>query len=129
MLIRGQSMQPTLEDGELIVGLTVQGSPILEHGDLITFYPAPDSRTAYVKRVIGLPGETVEAQGDLLFVNGTSDGISRMGTGTWGPIVVPPNAVFVMGDNRAVSIDSRTIGCIPLQQVCAKVIGEGVLLS
>lgn len=129
MLVRGQSMQPTLGDGTLTISLTAKLFPSLEHGDVITFHPASNSQVAYVKRIIGLPGDTIEAQNDLLFINGKSDGYSQPGTGTWGPITVPPNEVFVLGDNRAVSVDSRTIGCIPLQQICTKVIGKGVLLS
>lgn len=89
-------------------------------------YPIASSPNIYIKRIVGLPGDILEARSDLLFVNGVSDGISQTGTGTWEPITVPPNAVFVMGDNRTVSIDSRTIGCIPLQQICVKVIGKSV---
>lgn len=129
MLVCGQSMQPTLGDGTLIISYTTKHSPHLEYGDVITFHPTPDSQTAYIKRVVGLSGDIIEAQNDLLFINGKSDGYSQLGTGTWGPITVPPDAVFVLGDNRAVSVDSRTIGCIPFQQICTKVIGEGVLLS
>lgn len=129
MLVCGQSMQPTLGNGTLIISLTAKHFPSFEHGDVITFHPAPDSEVAYVKRIIGLPGDTIEAQNDLLFINGKSDGYSQLGTGTWGPITVPPNAVFVLGDNRTVSVDSRILGCIPLQQICTKVIGKGVLLT
>lgn len=129
MLVHGQSMQPTLGDGALIMSSTVKDLSDLEHGDVITFHPAPNSQTSYVKRIVGLPGDVIEAQNDLLFVNGKSDGLSQPGTGTWKPITVPPNAVFVLGDHRTASIDSRTIGCIPLQQICAKVIWKSALLS
>ena len=129
MLVRGRSMQPALGDGSLIISCTVKDLSDLGHDDVIIFHPAPDSQIAYVKRVIGLPGDVIEAQSNLLFLNGTSDGIFRMGTGTWGPITIDDDCVFVMGDNRAVSIDSRTIGCIPFQQICAKVVWKSSLLS
>lgn len=123
-VVRGRSMQPMLSDGNLIISLTAKDPPSLEHGDVITFHPAPDSRTAYVKRVAGVPGDILEARGDLLFLNGTSNGISQMGTGTWGPITVPVGEVFVLGDNRGASIDSRTFGCVALQQIESKMIGK-----
>lgn len=128
-LVRGRSMQPTLRDGALIISHTVKDLSDLEHGDVITFHPTPNSRAAYVKRVVGLPGDVIEAQNDLLFINGKSDGLSQFGTGTWGPMTVNDDCVFALGDNRAVSIDSRTLGCIPFQQVCAKVVWKSALLS
>lgn len=123
MWVRGSSMSPTICEGEIVVGWMVKDTSCLQRSDVITFHPVADNQETYVKRVIGLPGDVVEAQNDLLFVNGMSDGYSELETGTWGPITVPPDTVFVLGDNRAVSCDSRTIGCIQLQQVCAKVIG------
>lgn len=129
MLVHGRSMQPTLRDGALIISHTIKDSSGLRRGDVIIFHPTPDSQTAYVKRVVGLPGDVIEAQNDLLFINGKSNGLSRLGTGTWGPMTVNDDCVFALGDNRAVSIDSRTLGCIPFQQVCAKVVWKSALLS
>lgn len=128
-LVHGRSMQPTLGDGALIVSYTIKDSSDLRRGDVIIFHPSPDSQVAYVKRVVGLPGDVIEAQNDLLFINGKSSGFSQLGTGTWGPMIVNDGCVFALGDNRAVSIDSRTLGCIPFHQVCAKVVWKGVLLS
>lgn len=122
-------MSSTFDDGDYVLAVAVRDCTELQRGDVITFYPTSDSQTAYVKRIIGVPGDILEARSDLLFLNGTSDGIFHMGTGTWGPIAVPPNTVFVMGDNRTVSVDSRTIGCIPFSQICEKVIGKSVSLS
>lgn len=129
MLVRGRSMQPTLGDGTLIISHTIKDSSGLGYGDVITFHPIPDGQVTYVKRVVGLPGDILEARSNFLFVNGVSDGISQTGTGTWGPITVPPNTVFLLGDNRVASCDSRTLGCISFSQICAKVIGKSVLLS
>lgn len=128
MLVHGRSMQPTLGDGELIISCTVTDLSSLEHGDVIIFHPAPYDQATYVKRIVGLPGDVVEAQNDLLFINGKSDGISQIGTGTWGPVTVNDDCIFVLGDNRGSSCDSRTFGCIPFTQTCAKVIGKSILL-
>lgn len=127
--ICGTSMASTFDDGEYVLVAAVRDCRELQRGDVITFYPATDSRVTYVKRVVGVPGDVLEARSDLFFLNGTSSGIFHMGTGTWGPVTVPPNTVFVMGDNRVVSCDSRTFGCIPFTQICAKVIGKNMLLS
>ena len=127
--ICGTSMASTFDDGDYVLVAAVRDCRELQRGDVITFYATSGSRTAYVKRIVGLPGEIVEARGDLLFIDGKSDGISQNGTGTWGPVTVPPNAVFVLGDNRTVSIDSRILGSIPFQQVWTKVIGKGAILS
>ena len=129
MLVHGRSMQPTLGDGEVIISLTVKDLSNLEHGDVITFHPDPDGQVTYVKRIAGLPGDVIEAQNGLLFISGESDGISLPGTGTWGPVTVNDDCIFALGDNRAVSIDSRSLGCIPFQQVCAKVVWKSALLS
>ena len=129
MLVHGRSMQPTLGNGTLTISHTVKDLSDLAYGDVITFHPIPNSPAAYVKRVVGLPGDVIEAQSDLLFVNGKSDGLSQLGTGTWGPMTVNDDCVFALGDNRTVSIDSRTLGCIPFQQVCAKVVWKSALLS
>lgn len=127
--ICGTSMESTLVNGDYVLAVTVHDCTELRRDDVITFYPSLGSQDIYVKRVAGVPGDILEARGDLLFVNGKSDGYSQTGTGAWGPITVPQNTVFVLGDNRAVSLDSRSIGCIPFRQVCAKIIGENLSLS
>ena len=129
MWVRGSSMSPTICEGEIVVGWMVKDTSSLQRSDIITFHPVTNNQETYVKRVIGLPGDTIEAQNDFLFVNGMSDGLSQPGTGTWGPMTVDDDCIFALGDNRAVSIDSRTIGCIPFQQVCAKIVWKSTLLS
>lgn len=115
-------MQPTYHDGEIIIGFTVKNTSSLERGDIITFRPFASNQAVYIKRIVGLPGETIEARGGLLFINGVSDGISQPGTGTWGPVQVEGGCVFVLGDNRARSSDSRVFGPVPSGRVLTRVL-------
>lgn len=85
--------------------------------------------TVLIKRVIGLPGETVQARGGDLFVNGRQliepylpDG---MATADFGPVLVPEGHLFVMGDNRGDSSDSRVFGPVPVDDV----IGRALLVA
>lgn len=126
--ICGTSMAATFDDGEYVLIAAVRDCREIQRGDVITFYPDQVSSTPYIKRVVGLPGETIEADNSSVFVNGIEVSFWH-GTGTWGPITIPADAVFVLGDNRGMSCDSRTLGCISFSQICAKVIGKSVLLS
>jgi signal peptidase I len=100
-------------------------------GEVLVFEYPRDQSKDYIKRVIGLPGETVDIHDGLVYINGVpldepylegaqtscrpeADACSR------GPVTVPPGAVFVMGDNRANSSDSREWDSLPLDRVIGK---------
>lgn len=110
-IVEGESMDPTLEDGERVIFnkiIYLIDEP--ERGDIVIIQ-RPNKN--YVKRIIGLPGETIEVNSGELFINNDkyaqtflSEEAQRQ-TGTFGPITVPENSYFVMGDNRAISKDSR----------------------
>lgn len=120
-IISGTSMCPTFSDGRIVITKTTGVSSKFDRGDVITFFPYENSRVTYIKRIIGLPGETIQSSGDIIFINGKKFE-SIGGTGTWGPVVVPDDAVFVMGDNRATSCDSRILGCISFSRIYTKII-------
>jgi signal peptidase I len=118
------SMQPTLYAGNyvLVNKLAYQlGHP--NRGDVIVFrYPPDPSQTPYIKRVIGLPGDQVHITGGKVYINGQQLvepylKVSTMQGGDW---TVPPTSLFVMGDNRNNSSDSRSWGMVPLGNVIGK---------
>lgn len=121
-MVRGRSMQPTLHEGNLVIAVAVDDKSALHRGDVVIFHPSLTNDVIYVKRIVALPGDVVEACGNVLLVNGKDVGLSCIGTGTWEPVTVDDKCIFVLGDNRSHSIDSRIFGAIPIEQVVARVI-------
>lgn len=123
--ISGTSMEPTLKNGDIVVLVKTSD---LKHGDLCGF---SYSNKILIKRVIALPGETVYIdKSGIVYVNSvslTEPYITELSLGECDiefPYVVPENTYFLMGDQRATSIDSRNsvIGCIPYDQIIGKLI-------
>ena len=105
------SMEHTIEVNDCIMGFQLAylfSKP--ERGDIVIF-PYPDNpETTYVKRVIGLPGETVEIKNGAVCINGTpieEPYLTEAMYGEFGPYVVPEGCYFMLGDNRNSSQDSR----------------------
>lgn len=94
-----------------------------------TYYVLEIGKTSYIKRVIGLPGEHILIKDGKVYINDElleesylQDGVvTDNGKGNCIDLVVPENSVFVMGDNRAQSTDSRCFGCVPLEKIEGKV--------
>jgi len=120
-VIVGDSMIPSLTDGERVFVnrlAYVLGRP--ERGDIVVFRYPLDPGREFVKRVIGLPGDRVEIRGGRVLVNGSefTGGFQVRADGSdFAARTVPPGAVFVLGDNRSVSRDSRAFGFVPLENV------------
>ncbi|GAB4441900.1 MAG: signal peptidase I [Chloroflexi bacterium OHK40] len=150
--IEGSSMEPTLHTGQyILVNKLVYfhfdlNAPLRlfpgqedlpqriiypfhqpRRGDIVVFEYPRDVSKDYIKRVIALPGETVEIRDGKVFVNGVElEQPYLEGAPTYcvagypchsGPVVVPEGQIFVMGDNRANSSDSREWNALPLDRV------------
>ena len=105
------SMEHTIETDDCILGFQLAycfSSP--ERGDIVIF-PWPDNpEITYVKRVIGLPGETLEIKNGFVYINGEpieEPYLNEEMVGEYGPYVVPEGCYFMLGDNRNHSQDSR----------------------
>lgn len=127
--VHGESMSPTFEDENKVMLSKISD---IQRFDIIVFH-APDSDETYIKRVIGLPGDRIEVKDDVLYINGKvyeepylekskKDNVLDKFTGDFTlESIVPKNSLFVMGDNRLVSKDSRIFGCISDNSVIGEV--------
>ena len=126
------SMLATLQIGDhILVNKFLYYFTGPQRGDVIVFkYPQDESRD-FIKRVIGLPGETIDVIGKEVLVNGVPlrepyavygdlPSLRGMERERLGPLVVPPGRLFVMGDNRDHSMDSRVWGFLEIAKVKGK---------
>ncbi len=120
--IEGQSMEPNLHDGEYV--LIDKVSYMLrtpERGDVVVFV-RPGERD-YIKRVIGLPGDTVEVRSGQVIVNGVTldePYLQQPTNSNYPARMVEPGHYFVMGDNRNNSSDSRSFGPIASNSIVGR---------
>lgn len=126
------SMLPTLQIGDhILVSKFLYYFTPPKRGDIIVFKFPQDETRDFIKRVVGLPGETLEIRGRRILINGVpltepyavyTDGpFARVGgRQQLGPLPIPPGQLFVMGDNRDHSMDSRVWGFLNLTKVKGK---------
>ena len=136
-LIEGSSMEPTLLEGErLLVNRFVYaqapfslfgdkdylfGGP--KRGDIVVFHPPTGSETDFVKRIIGIPGDWIDLDGNAVYVNGEeTDWVDNrtVRRNEDYPVQVPPGEFFVLGDNRRVSVDSRNWGFVSADTIVGR---------
>ena len=128
VIVSGESMEPTYHDNNRVV---ISKMSTLDHFDKIVFH-APTAEEDFIKRVIGLPGDTVIMANDQLTINGKEYPEHYLDTNKAAlpegqnltqdfEIVVPENELLVMGDNRTNSMDSRIFGTIAEDSVVGKV--------
>ena len=121
------SMEPNFQEGECImVNKVCYRSSGPQRGEVIVFNPPPpndESRYPFIKRVIGLPGDTVEIRDGKVFVNGTAlqeEYIMAPPNYTMPATEVPENEYFVLGDNRNNSSDSHTGWTVPRDSIIGR---------
>lgn len=124
-IVEGISMEPTLIDNDRIIFnklIYIISQP--ERGDIVIIKQRDKK---YIKRVIALPGETIEMSNHKLYIDSVEQPTSYVDpsdeilTGSFGPLKVPKEHYFVMGDNRLVSKDSRNeLGLIKRDEIIGK---------
>jgi len=124
------SMEPTLHVGDrILVGKFAYRIWEIRRGDIVVFQYPLNPNKDFVKRVVGLPGERVEIKEGLVLIGGRPlgeayptrlPGGDRACSSNYGPQVVPASSLFVMGDNRCNSEDSRFFGFVPFKNVVGR---------
>ncbi|RJP48313.1 MAG: signal peptidase I [Anaerolineaceae bacterium] len=125
--VDGYSMVPTLQDGEYVLVSKLSytiGEP--QHGDIIVFKYPGEPPQDLIKRIVGLPGDSVQVRNMTVFVNGQvlSEPYIAASPAYQGEWQVPEGFLFVLGDNRNDSSDSHSWGLLPMENV----IGKAVLI-
>ena len=121
--IPSESMVPTLEvKDRILANKFIYRFTEPERGDIVVFDSVESDDDTLIKRVVGLEGDEIRVQGGLLFVNGEPQEEPYLNEeetfrGYYGPSIVPEGHVFVMGDNRDNSADSRVFGPLPSDNV------------
>jgi signal peptidase I len=122
--VHGQSMEPTLHsDQRLVVEKVSYRFHGPRRGDIVVLKSPQQSAELLIKRVIGLPGEAIEIREGRVYVNGQEldePYLERSKGGNWGPTIVPPLHIFVLGDNRGFSNDSRAFGMVPIKSIIGR---------
>ncbi len=112
--VSGLSMEPHIDSGEYVLINTLAyrfGPP--HRGDIVAFIHVADRPELYIKRVVGIAGDTIRIDRGVVYVDGTrldEPYVRYNDPRSFGEITVPPNSVYVLGDNRANSEDSRFFG-------------------
>jgi signal peptidase I len=120
----GKSMSPTINDGDKLFMLKQIGE--LRRGDIVVFLFPEDQTKSYIKRIVGLPGETVEIKEGKLFINGRQieepylnpEYVSHDTIPS--PVTIAADNYFVLGDNRNNSSDSRYWRTVPRKLIYGK---------
>ena len=127
--IPSESMLPTLEvNDRLIIEKVSYHFKNPQRGDVVVFNPTEilqqqNYKDAFIKRVIGVPGDTVQVSGGTVFINGEAleeDYINEAPEYDYGPVTIPEEHYLVLGDNRNNSYDSHYWGFVPREKLVGK---------
>jgi len=130
-IVKGQSMEPNFSDGDyLIIDEISYRFKAPQRGEVIVFDAPNDPSSRYIKRIIGLPGETIKIESGNVFLykngeyqNLKEDKYLSLEVKTLGDVQVTlnPEEYFVLGDNRFVSADSRKFGILSKDKIIGRV--------
>jgi signal peptidase I len=121
--IPSDSMSPTLMTGDMILvdkACYRLGGEIPQRGEIVVFDNPLNRKQQYIKRVVGLPGDTVELGDGTLYINGSDypePYVAEPSHRDFGPATVPAGKYFILTDNRNQGLDSRVWGSVPLDYI------------
>jgi signal peptidase I len=126
--VQGTSMLPLLEDGErIIVNKFIYRLHPIDRGDVVVFWYPRDPTVSFIKRVVGLPGDSVEVRAGTVYVNGVRlaeeyvDAKFRDDE-SFAPVEVRRGYYYVLGDHRNSSNDSRSWGEVPEKYIYGRAV-------
>ena len=123
VVVYSQSMEPNLHEEQQIIVEKVSGYfHVPERGDIVIVDVVGED-IPLIKRVIGLPEEKLEIKNNQVFINGqglVEPYLAEHTQRDFGPVYIPSDHIFVMGDNRNNSRDSRALGPVPVKWIIAK---------
>lgn len=124
--VSGLSMEPRIASGEFVMINTVAyrfGPPL--HGDVVAFRHDTDQPEVYIKRVIGVPGDRIRVEGGTVYVNDrrlSESYVQYPDSRSFSSVTVPPRSLYVLGDNRVDSDDSRFWGFVSYDALLGKAV-------
>lgn len=132
LVVPARAMSPAIQAGDcVLVDKCCSSADRLRRGDIVAFGSGSPDAPLSVMRVAGLPGETIEIRNERVLINGTEwdddssvfegPSTSRVDLANFGPMKIPSDCFFVLGDNRRVSKDSRLLGPVPFAEFYGKV--------
>lgn len=121
------SMLPTiqLDDRVIVDKFFFKRFDHFSVGDIVVFHAPPSAHTTddYIKRIVGLPGDTIEIRNRITYINGQplyEPYLLEKPNNDFDPVIIPEDSVFVMGDNRNNSADSREWGPLPIENITGR---------
>jgi len=132
VVFEGISMLPSIKNGQKLntKKMDAESKSRLSRGDILVFKYPKDPSKGYIKRLIGLPGDTVEIRAGEVWVNGNKlaepyvDAKMNMAQRSLPAVIVPARSYYLLGDNRDNSSDSRSWGFVPEELLIAKVVNQ-----
>ena len=123
-IVIGSSMEPNFQQGQrLLINKVAYKVDEPERGDVIIFHPPANQQVDYIKRIIALPGDTVEIKNGIVYINGSpldEPYLKEPPTYTLRQQKIPEDNYFVLGDNRNISNDSHNGWTLPRQNIIGK---------